>query len=449
MLAQNRCVSLADARTASTGGRECPTPSRRCSPRVAPSRHPKGSRRTRSSPAPRSTTRPSATGRASGPGRRPRARLVRGMAHHPRMGPAVRQVVRRRQAQRRPTTASTATCVAGHGDQVAYHWEGEPGDTRTITYARAARDDVSPARQRAARRSASRRATGSRSTWAWSPSSPIAMLACARIGAPHSVVFGGFSAESLRDRINDAEAKVLDHRRRRLAARHGRPAQGDRRRRGRGTARRSSASSCCGAPGKTASPWPTAATCGGTTSSPASRPSARPSRWTPRTCSTCSTPAGPRPSPRASCTPPAATSPRSRTPTSTCSTSSPTPTCTGAPPTSAGSPGTPTSSTGRSRTAPPACCTRARPTSPTRTASGQIVETYRVTILYTAPTAIRTFMKWGDEYPAASRPLVAAAARHRRRADQPRGVGLVLAARSAAAAARSSTRGGRPRPAPS
>jgi acetyl-CoA synthetase len=41
------------------------------------------------------------------------------------------------------------------------------------------------------------------------PEAAIAMLACARIGAPHSVVFGGFSADSLRDRINDAEAKVL------------------------------------------------------------------------------------------------------------------------------------------------------------------------------------------------------------------------------------------------
>ena len=41
------------------------------------------------------------------------------------------------------------------------------------------------------------------------PELPIAMLACARIGAPHSVVFGGFSAEALRDRINDAQAKVL------------------------------------------------------------------------------------------------------------------------------------------------------------------------------------------------------------------------------------------------
>ena len=41
------------------------------------------------------------------------------------------------------------------------------------------------------------------------PELPVAMLACARIGAPHSVVFGAFSAASLRDRINDAEAKVL------------------------------------------------------------------------------------------------------------------------------------------------------------------------------------------------------------------------------------------------
>ena len=41
------------------------------------------------------------------------------------------------------------------------------------------------------------------------PEAAVAMLACARIGAPHSVVFGGFSAQSLADRINDAEAKVL------------------------------------------------------------------------------------------------------------------------------------------------------------------------------------------------------------------------------------------------
>ncbi|HVF08630.1 MAG TPA: acetate--CoA ligase [Actinomycetota bacterium] len=96
---------------------------------------------------------------------------------------------------------------AGGGDKVAFHWEGEPGDTRTITYGQLL-DDVS------------RLASGLRSLGVGRgdrvniylgmvPELPIAMLACARIGAPHSVVFGGFSAESLRDRINDAEAKVL------------------------------------------------------------------------------------------------------------------------------------------------------------------------------------------------------------------------------------------------
>ena len=61
------------------------------------------------------------------------------------------------------------------------------------------------------------------------PEAAIAMLACARIGATHSIVFGGFSAEALRDRINDAEAQGRDHRRRRVAARHGRAAEGGRR----------------------------------------------------------------------------------------------------------------------------------------------------------------------------------------------------------------------------
>ena len=135
-----------------------------------------------------------------------------------------------------------------------------------------------------------------------------------------------------------------------------------------------------------------------------------------------------RRSPRASCTRPAATSRRSRTRTSTCSTSSPTPTSTGAPPTSAGSPATRTSSTGRSRTATTSVIYEGTPDYPDKDRLWSIVEKYGVTILYTAPTAIRTFMKWGDGVPGAARPVVAAAARHRRRADQPRGVGLVLAA---------------------
>ena len=140
------------------------------------------------------------------PGRRPR-HLVRRVAHDPRLGPALRQVVRRRHPQRvvqlprpprrgrpgpegrlplggragRPAARSpTPTCSArsqrfanvlkglgvGKGDRVAIYMP-------------------------------------------MIPELPVAMLACARIGAPHSVVFGGFSADSLADRINDAECKVL------------------------------------------------------------------------------------------------------------------------------------------------------------------------------------------------------------------------------------------------
>jgi acetyl-CoA synthetase len=96
---------------------------------------------------------------------------------------------------------------AGGGDKVAYHWEGEPGDTRTITYEQL-RDDV--ARFANALRSIGVR-KGDRVNiyMGMVPELPVAMLACARLGAAHSVVFGGFSADALRDRINDAEAKVL------------------------------------------------------------------------------------------------------------------------------------------------------------------------------------------------------------------------------------------------
>jgi acetyl-CoA synthetase len=96
---------------------------------------------------------------------------------------------------------------AGGGDRVAFHWEGEPGDTLTITY--------SDLLEQVCRLANALRALGVGKGdrvniyLGMVPELPIAMLACARIGAPHSVVFGGFSAESLRDRINDAEAKVL------------------------------------------------------------------------------------------------------------------------------------------------------------------------------------------------------------------------------------------------
>jgi acetyl-CoA synthetase len=95
----------------------------------------------------------------------------------------------------------------GDGDKVAYHWEGEPGDTRTITYEEL-RDDV--ARFANALKSIGvQRGDRINIYMGMVPELPVAMLACARLGAAHSVVFGGFSADALRDRINDAEAKVL------------------------------------------------------------------------------------------------------------------------------------------------------------------------------------------------------------------------------------------------
>ncbi len=97
--------------------------------------------------------------------------------------------------------------AAGHGDQVAFYWEGEPGDRRDITYAQLL-DEVSQAAN-TLKSLGIRKGDRVAIYLGMVPELPIAMLACARIGAPHSVVFGGFTAQSLKDRINDAEAKVL------------------------------------------------------------------------------------------------------------------------------------------------------------------------------------------------------------------------------------------------
>ncbi|MCI0678968.1 MAG: acetate--CoA ligase [Actinobacteria bacterium] len=97
--------------------------------------------------------------------------------------------------------------LAEHGDQVAYHWVGEPGDKRTLTYAEVAKE-------------VNRLANGLRSLglvkgdrvalyMGMIPELPIAMLACARLGLVHSAVFGGFSSEALSSRIIDASARVV------------------------------------------------------------------------------------------------------------------------------------------------------------------------------------------------------------------------------------------------
>jgi acetyl-CoA synthetase len=95
----------------------------------------------------------------------------------------------------------------GLGDKVAYHWIGEPGDTRTITYADLHREVQQAAN--ALKELGIRKGDRVAIYMPMIPELPIAMLACARLGAPHTVVFGGFSAEALAGRINDAEAKLL------------------------------------------------------------------------------------------------------------------------------------------------------------------------------------------------------------------------------------------------
>ena len=103
--------------------------------------------------------------------------------------------------------SSIGTCGRARRNKAAIIWEGEPGDRRTLTYWDLYREVCQFANvlKSLGVESGDRVAI----YLPLIPELAIAMLACARIGAVHSVVFGGFSAESLRDRINDQQAKVL------------------------------------------------------------------------------------------------------------------------------------------------------------------------------------------------------------------------------------------------
>ena len=95
----------------------------------------------------------------------------------------------------------------GIGDRVAYHWEGEPGDTRTITYA----DLLEEVKKFANVLKGLGLKKGDRVAiyMPMIPELPVAMLACTRIGVAHSVIFGGFSPDSIIDRVQDGECKVV------------------------------------------------------------------------------------------------------------------------------------------------------------------------------------------------------------------------------------------------
>jgi len=96
---------------------------------------------------------------------------------------------------------------AGRGDKVAYHWEGEPGDTRTVTYA----DLLTEVKKFANVLKGLGLEKGDRIA-IYMPmilELPIAMLACSRIGVAHSVIFGGFSPDAIKDRCEDANARLV------------------------------------------------------------------------------------------------------------------------------------------------------------------------------------------------------------------------------------------------
>ena len=97
--------------------------------------------------------------------------------------------------------------LAGRGDKVAFYWEGEPGDSRVITYSQLL-DEVQRFAN-ALKNLGIKKGDRVNIYLPMIPEAAVSMLACARIGAAHSVVFGGFSSQSLSDRINDAEAKLL------------------------------------------------------------------------------------------------------------------------------------------------------------------------------------------------------------------------------------------------
>src|SRR4051812_2400243 len=97
---------------------------------------------------------------------------------------------------------------AGAGEKVAFHWEAEPeGEERTITYADLQRDVVRFAN--ALKKIGVGKGTPVAIYMGMVPELPVAMLACTRLGAPHTVIFGGFSADSLSGRMVDMQCEVL------------------------------------------------------------------------------------------------------------------------------------------------------------------------------------------------------------------------------------------------
>ena len=192
---------------------------------------------------------------------------------------------------------------AGNGDRVAFYWRGEEGEEREVSY-----DDLHRDVQKFANGLKDRGVEAGDVVGIFLPMIPevvVAMLACARIGAAHNVVFGGFSVESVKERMEVSEAKAL-------------VTVDGARRKGKTAEIKKDVDECMGdlksletivvvQHAENDAPMTTGATAG--TTSCARRPttSARPRASTPSTRCSSSTPQGPPRRRRASCTPPAAT----------------------------------------------------------------------------------------------------------------------------------------------
>ena len=340
----------------------------------------------------------------------------------------------------------------GRGERVAFHFEGEPGDTETLTY-----NDMHERVQKAANGLLSLGIGKGDRVAIYLPQIPeavVAMLACARIGAIHSVVFGGFSAESLRQRIDDAEAKLVitadggnrrgahlalkplvdeslapseqpptatEHRHERARGQANRPRNGLARGPRRVVARRRR--------------------------HPAGRATS-PSGSTRNTRCSSSTRRAPRASQRACSTPRAATS---RAPRAThrlvfdIKPETDVYWCTA-------DVGWVTGHSyivyGPMINGATQVLYEGTPNTPHEGRWWELIQKYGVTILYTAPTAIRTFMKWGEAIPDKSTCARCACSAPSANPSTPR-PGCGTAGSSAATAAPSSTPGGRRKPAPS